>query len=54
MKHKISSKFTRRSFVKTGFAGALSEIGFSEDNILLSLLFFNLGIEVGQLLLIPF
>ena len=37
-----------------GFAGALSEIGFSEDNILLSLLFFNLGIEAGQLLLIPF
>ena len=37
-----------------GFAGALSEIGFSEDNILLSLLFFNLGSEAGQLLLIPF
>mgnify|MGYP001193317749 FL=1 len=37
-----------------GFAGALSEIGFSNESILLSLLFFNLGIEAGQLLLIPF
>jgi len=37
-----------------GFAGALSEIGFSEDSMLLSLLFFNIGIEVGQLLIIPF
>ena len=26
MKHKISSKFSRRSFVKTGFAGALSTL----------------------------
>lgn len=37
-----------------GFAGALSEIGFSEDSMLLSLLFFNIGIEVGQLLIVPF
>ena len=36
-----------------GFAGALSEIGFSSENLLFSLLFFNLGIETGQLLLLP-
>ena len=34
-----------------GFAGALSEIGFSDSSLLYSLLFFNLGIEAGQLLL---
>ena len=33
-----------------GFAGALSEIGFSDSSLLFSLLFFNLGIEAGQLL----
>lgn len=37
-----------------GFAGALSEIGFSESSLLYSLLFFNLGIEAGQLLVLPF
>jgi hypothetical protein len=36
-----------------GFAGALGEIGISNDQILLSLLFFNFGIEAGQLALIP-
>jgi len=36
-----------------GFAGALTEIGFSSDNLLFSLLFFNLGIEAGQLLVLP-
>ena len=36
-----------------GFAGALSEVGFSESTLLYSLLFFNLGIEAGQLLVIP-
>lgn len=36
-----------------GFAGALSEIGFSDSSLLYSLLFFNLGIEAGQLLVIP-
>ncbi len=36
-----------------GFAGALGEIGISNDQILLSLLFFNIGIEAGQLALIP-
>jgi len=35
-----------------GFAGALSEIGLPEHAIPLSLLFFNLGVEAGQLLLI--
>lgn len=36
-----------------GFAGALSEIGFANDNLLFSLLFFNLGIEAGQLVILP-
>ena len=36
-----------------GFAGALSDIGISNDQILLSLAFFNIGIEFGQILLIP-
>ena len=32
-----------------GFAGALSEIGLPEGNVPLALLFFNLGVEAGQL-----
>lgn len=32
-----------------GFAGALSEIGLPEGHIPLALLFFNLGVEAGQL-----
>ena len=35
-----------------GFAGALQEIGLPEQAIPLSLLFFNVGVEVGQLLFI--
>jgi hypothetical protein len=35
-----------------GFAGALSEIGLPEQDIPLALLFFNVGVEVGQLLFI--
>lgn len=35
-----------------GFAGALSEIGLPEHAIPLALLFFNLGVEVGQLIFI--
>jgi len=31
----------------------LSEIGFSEASLLYSLFFFNLGIEAGQLLVVP-
>ena len=37
-----------------GFAGALTEIGIENNQVLLSLLFFNIGIELGQLFLIPF
>ena len=37
-----------------GFAGALTEIGINNENLLLSLLFFNVGIEVGQLMVLPF
>ncbi|MFL2734326.1 MAG: HupE/UreJ family protein [Gammaproteobacteria bacterium] len=36
-----------------GFAGALSEIGIANDQLFLSLLFFNIGIEIGQLMIIP-
>jgi len=36
-----------------GFANALTGIGIGNEQLLLSLLFFNLGIEAGQLLLIP-
>ena len=36
-----------------GFANALTGIGISNEQLLLSLLFFNLGIEAGQLLLVP-
>ncbi len=32
-----------------GFAGALSEVGLPQHAIPLALLFFNLGVEVGQL-----
>jgi hypothetical protein len=35
-----------------GFAGALSEIGLPEGQIPLALLFFNIGVEIGQLLFI--
>ena len=35
-----------------GFAGALSEIGMPEGQIPLALLFFNVGVEAGQLLFI--
>jgi hypothetical protein len=32
-----------------GFAGALAETGLPKSNIPLALLFFNVGIELGQL-----
>lgn len=32
-----------------GFAGALREVGIPEDSVAISLLFFNLGVEAGQL-----
>jgi hydrogenase/urease accessory protein HupE len=35
-----------------GFAGALSEIGLPTGNIPVALLFFNVGVEVGQLLFV--
>ncbi len=35
-----------------GFAGALTEIGLPEHAIPLALLFFNVGVEAGQLLFI--
>ena len=35
-----------------GFAGALSDIGLPEDAIAMSLLLFNIGIELGQIIII--
>src|SRR5262245_18519889 len=35
-----------------GFAGALSEIGLPDGHIPLALLFFNLGVEAGQLIFV--
>ena len=35
-----------------GFAGALADIGLPEDSLWLALLLFNVGIEVGQLMVI--
>jgi hydrogenase/urease accessory protein HupE len=37
-----------------GFAGALAEIGLPQDSIPMALLFFNIGIEIGQLLFVVF
>ena len=36
-----------------GFSGALSEIGINNNELALSLLFFNVGIEIAQLAVIP-
>jgi hypothetical protein len=35
-----------------GFAGALTEVGLPQTDIPLALLFFNLGVEVGQLMFV--
>jgi hypothetical protein len=35
-----------------GFAGALSEVGVPQQAVPLALLFFNVGVELGQLLFI--
>ena len=35
-----------------GFAGALSEVGLPQAAIPVALLFFNVGVEIGQLLFI--
>jgi hydrogenase/urease accessory protein HupE len=35
-----------------GFAGALSEVGLPQNAIPLALLFFNIGVEIGQLLFV--
>ena len=35
-----------------GFAGALADIGLPEDNLWISLLLFNIGIEAGQIAVI--
>ena len=35
-----------------GFAGALADTGLPQDNLPLALLFFNIGIEIGQILFI--
>ncbi|MEM7358352.1 MAG: HupE/UreJ family protein [Pseudomonadota bacterium] len=35
-----------------GFAGALAEIGLPQNNVPLALLFFNIGIEIGQIVFV--
>ena len=35
-----------------GFAGALAEIGLPQNDIPLALLFFNVGVEIGQVIFI--
>jgi hydrogenase/urease accessory protein HupE len=35
-----------------GFASALAEIGLPQDNVPLALLFFNVGVEIGQLMFV--
>jgi hydrogenase/urease accessory protein HupE len=35
-----------------GFAGALAEVGLPQSSILIGLLFFNVGVEIGQLLFV--
>ena len=35
-----------------GFAGALAEIGLPQDDVPLALLTFNLGVEIGQLVIV--
>jgi hypothetical protein len=35
-----------------GFAGALVEIGLPQNNVPLALLFFNIGIEIGQIVFV--
>lgn len=35
-----------------GFAGALSDIGLPEDSAIMALLLFNVGVEVGQLMIV--
>ena len=35
-----------------GFAGALAEVGLPQNAIPLALLFFNVGVEIGQLIFI--
>jgi hydrogenase/urease accessory protein HupE len=37
-----------------GFAGALAEVGLPQSSIPLALLFFNVGVEIGQLLFVGF
>ena len=35
-----------------GFAGALAEVGLPQSSIPIALLFFNVGVEIGQLLFV--
>jgi hypothetical protein len=35
-----------------GFAGALADIGLPDDDLWIALLLFNVGIEIGQLVII--
>ncbi len=37
-----------------GFAGALAEVGLPQSSIPIALLFFNVGVEIGQLMFVGF
>jgi HupE / UreJ protein len=41
-----------RSIEDALFAGALNEVGLPHDRIPTALLFFNIGVEIGQLLFV--
>jgi HupE / UreJ protein len=42
----------RAPWVGLGFAGALREVGLPEGHVPLALLFFNVGVEIGQLIFV--
>ena len=52
MKNKVASVFFFGLFHGLGFASALKELYIPKENFLLSLLSFNVGVEIGQLCVI--
>ncbi len=52
MRHPWAITFVFGLLHGFGFAGALSEIGLPQDAAALALLLFNIGVEVGQLLIV--
>lgn len=52
VKQKLGTVFFFGLFHGLGFAGLLQEIGTPSDNLLSSLFSFNIGIEIGQLVIV--